>query len=114
MNKEELSNALQEAFAPPKSKSALTGLAVVCVICVSAGWALHNFYWRSNDFDYAVARAIDISAQCKGISYDDQWRRIEARTGRSRSLLRLDDKLVALDYLFDRISLEKCLATSPH
>lgn len=81
---------------------------MAAVLGVAAGWGLHAFRWRADDFDYVVNRAIYTAAHCKKIEQSEQVRRIEARIGSPMNLFNLEDKIAAMDYAMDRISLSRC------
>lgn len=76
---------------------------------IVAGWILHNTYWYASDIDYALSRAMHLAANCKGIDFNEQRRRVEERLGKPLSLAKLDDKLIAIDYAFDKIEVSRCV-----
>lgn len=92
---------------PPGRIAALIGAAAIAG--VAAGWFLHNSYWRVDDIDYALNRAMQLAATCKGIDLSEQKRRVEERLGKPLSIAKLDDKLVAIDYAFDKIEVSRCI-----
>ncbi|MDF1606983.1 hypothetical protein PZ897_02205 [Hoeflea sp. YIM 152468] len=76
---------------------------------IITGWYLHNTYWRQAEFDYTLSRAAGQLAYCKGISRSELMRNIEDHIARPSRLFQLDDKLVALDFIFDRIEARGCI-----
>lgn len=110
MKEDELKSALAKAWRHVSPRPNVASCIFIFVVGASAGWAGHNWLWRSDSLDYAIRRAIELSATCKDITIDEQVRNIEDRIGRPASLFRLDDKLLALDYVFDRIEADECLA----
>ena len=100
-----LSDLWRQIAPPPRVPAFL----LVFFIGGLAGWASHAQYWRAGDLDYALIRAVSVTARCKGISRQEQIRRIEARLDQPQELFTIDDKLVALDFAFDRLQFLNCL-----
>ena len=99
-----LSDLWRQIAPPPR----VPAFVFVFIVGGLSGWIAHNHYWRANDLDYALNRAISTTAACKGVGVDEQVRRVEARLSKPRTLFTLDDKLVALDFVFDRLQLANC------
>lgn len=113
MNVEDLEAGLKRAWSSSTPKSGVLSFVVIFGVGLGFGWSLHNHLWRKKDFDYTLTRAISVTAHCKLVSEDDVWLSIERRLGRDRSILRTEDKLAALDYLFDRIQYKNCVSPGP-
>ncbi|WP_299830708.1 hypothetical protein [uncultured Roseobacter sp.] len=104
----EIEEAISRAWKNARPSKSYVPVVFAALIGCSVGWIAHNYYWRANDLDYALVRATTTTANCKNISLGEQVRRVEERIGKPRSLFTLDDKLVALDFVFDRLELANC------
>ena len=114
MKESESSDLLRLLHLPPKNrpKFALTHLipALALSLGMVCGWAMHNHLWRKTEMDYTLDRAVAYIARCSGVPADQHIRAMESRVGRARSLFRIDDKLTAIDYVFDRLESRLCTA----
>ena len=84
---------------------AIAGAAILDIV---TGWYLHNTYWRKSELDYSLQRAVTILAACKDVPYATLIRQIEIHIARPHPAFQLDDKLIALDYVFDRMEARHC------
>lgn len=109
MSGDDLADRLKEAWRAANPGPHPVAFIVVLLVGLGGGWYAHSHFWKSSSLDYALIRSGSLAAQCKGIDGAEQKRLVEARLNKPSNLFTIDDKMIALDYLLDRIDALHCL-----